>query len=382
MTDKDYMQEAINLARLGAGFTAPNPMVGAVVVKDGVIVGKGYHHKYGQAHAEVEALAMAGLQAQGATLYVTLEPCAHYGKTPPCANRVVEAGIKRVVIGSVDPNPLVAGKGIAILKAGGIQVDRSSLEDFCIDLNQDFFTFIQTKKPHITLKSAMSLDGKIATRSGQSQWITNQSARADGHVLRAKHQAMMVGVGTILSDDPSLNARATSQAVYGIDNHPIHQPDVIILDSLGRTPLGAKVFQEAGRQVLIFVSEECSMGARDALQDLGAQVIEVAAREGVLDLEEILLTLGQMGYMSILVEGGSALLASFAEEEAFDAIVTYIGNEVIGGLEATPALGGQGFACLEDTPQLTFKSAVIIDNNIKIVAERNGREGAYVHRNH
>ncbi|MCF0156146.1 MAG: bifunctional diaminohydroxyphosphoribosylaminopyrimidine deaminase/5-amino-6-(5-phosphoribosylamino)uracil reductase RibD, partial [Veillonella sp.] len=213
MNDAQYMARAIELAKLGAGFAAPNPMVGAVVVKDGHIIGEGYHHQAGQAHAEVNALAMAGDQAQGATLYVTLEPCAHYGKTPPCANLVVEKGISHVVIGSVDPNPLVAGKGIAILEAAGITVETGLLEEECIAMNQDFFTYIQSKRPFVTLKSAMSLDGKIATRTGQSQWITSEGARADGHILRATHQAMLVGIGTILADDPSLNARTTSMAV-------------------------------------------------------------------------------------------------------------------------------------------------------------------------
>lgn len=368
MNDKEYMSRALALAKLGAGFAAPNPMVGAVVVRDGVIVGEGYHHKSGQAHAEVHALTMAGSKARGATLYVTLEPCAHYGKTPPCANLVVESGIRRVVVGSLDPNPLVAGKGIAILEAAGILVETGCLKEDCLALNEAFFTYIQSQRPFITLKSAMSLDGKIATRTGHSQWITNASARADGHVLRATHQAIMVGIGTILADDPSLNARTSSEAVYGVTNHPIYQPDVIILDSLGRTPLTANVFKENNRKVIIFVSSACSMGARDALQDVGAQVIEVGSENGRLSIDEILDTLGQMHYMSVLIEGGSGVIASFVEKKLFNQIVSYIGNLLIGGQEAMPAVGGDGFESLEQAPKLKFKSVQLLDNNIKILA--------------
>lgn len=374
MSDKEYMSRALALAKLGAGFAAPNPMVGAVVVRDGVIVGEGYHHKAGEAHAEVHALRMAGDLAKGATLYVTLEPCAHYGKTPPCANLVVASGIKQVVIGSLDPNPLVAGKGIKILQDAGIRVDVGCLEEECLGLNQAFFSYIQNQRPYIILKSAMSLDGKIATRTGKSQWITNEAARADGHVLRATHQAMLVGIGTILADDPALTARTSSRAVYGQGDHPIYQPDVIILDSLGRTPLTAKVFKEAHRQVIIFVSSACSMGARDALQDVGAQVIEVGSKAGRLDLDEILDSLGQMHYMSILVEGGSSVIASFVEAQAFNQIISYIGNVLIGGQEATPAIGGQGFDRLDQAPKLLFKSVELLDKNIKIVAEKEKEE--------
>ena len=281
--DVAYMKRAIALAKLATGHTSPNPLVGAVVVKDNTIIGEGYHHKAGTAHAEVHALNQAGDNAKGATLYVTLEPCSHYGKTPPCALRIIEAGIAKVVIGSTDPNPLVAGKGIEILKEAGIEVVVPVCSDECAELNEHFFTYIQTGKPFVTIKSAMSLDGKIATFTGQSQWITNESSRRDGHVLRATHDAMLVGIGTILADNPQLNCRLSDDELAdaildrNILDEPItvHQPDVIILDSLGRTPTTSRVFEVDTRKVHIFVSKGCPKERIQALEQVGALVTVV-----------------------------------------------------------------------------------------------------------
>jgi len=355
-------------------------LVGAVVVKNNTIVGEGYHHKAGEAHAEVHALDAAGDNARGATLYVTLEPCAHYGKTPPCAKRVVESGIARVVIGSTDPNPLVAGKGIQILTEAGIEVTTDVCVDECIQLNEHFFTFIQTHKPFVTIKSAMSLDGKIATFTGQSQWITNESSRKDGHILRASHDAMLVGIGTILADDPLLNCRLTRDELYealinrhdvSIDNTlEVHQPDIIILDSQGRTPTDAKVFTIPNRKVIIYVAKGCPEQRRIALANVGA----------IVDIQACLEHLGEQEYTSVLVEGGSTIISSFVESLAFDKIVTYIGNLVIGGANSTAAVGGTGFATLHEAPTLEFASSRILDNNIRIESYRLGREGSYVYR--
>ena len=400
MNDELYMKRAISLAKMATGHTSPNPLVGAVVVKDNTIVGEGYHHKAGEAHAEVHALDVAGDNARGATLYVTLEPCAHYGKTPPCAKRVVESGIARVVIGSTDPNPLVAGKGIQILTDAGIEVTTDVCVDECIQLNEHFFTFIQTHKPFVTIKSAMSLDGKIATFTGQSQWITNESSRKDGHILRASHDAMLVGIGTILADDPLLNCRLTKDELYDaiidetIDNTlEIHQPDIIILDSQGRTPIDAKVFTIPERKVFILVAKGCSQERRNALVNAGAIVEEIptkSVRQGhttdvavnikKIDIEACLIYLGKLGYTSILVEGGSTIISSFVEAQAFDKMITYIGNLVIGGIKSTPAVGGTGFATLNTAPLLEFTSTQILDNNIRIESYRRGREGSYVYR--
>ncbi len=403
MNDELYMKRAIRLAKMATGHTSPNPLVGAVVVKDNTIVGEGYHHKAGEAHAEVHALNAAGEQAKGATLYVTLEPCAHYGKTPPCAKRVVESGITRVVIGSTDPNPLVAGKGIQILEAAGISVTIDICADECIKMNEHFFTFIQTHKPFVTLKSAMSLDGKIATFTGESQWITNESSRKDGHVLRASHDAMLVGIGTILSDDPLLNCRLTKAELYksiidmydeSLDNTlEVHQPDIIILDSQGRTPTDAKVFTIPNRKVIVYVAKGCPEQRRIDLTNAGAIVEELptkSVRQGrttdvaidikKIDIQACLEHLGKQGYTSVLVEGGSTIISSFVELLAFDKIVTYIGNLVIGGTNSTSAVGGTGFPTLHDAPTLEFASSRVLDNNIRIESYRLGREGSYVYR--
>lgn len=403
MNDELYMKRAISLAKMATGHTSPNPLVGAVVVKNNTIVGEGYHHKAGEAHAEVHALDAAGDNARGATLYVTLEPCAHYGKTPPCAKRVVESGIARVVIGSTDPNPLVAGKGIQILTEAGIEVTTDVCVDECIQLNEHFFTFIQTHKPFVTIKSAMSLDGKIATFTGQSQWITNESSRKDGHILRASHDAMLVGIGTILADDPLLNCRLTRDELYealinrhdvSIDNTlEVHQPDIIILDSQGRTPTDAKVFTIPNRKVIIYVAKGCPEQRRIALSNVGAIVEELptkSVRQGrttdvaidikKIDIQACLEHLGEQEYTSVLVEGGSTIISSFVESLAFDKIVTYIGNLVIGGANSTAAVGGTGFATLHEAPTLEFASSRILDNNIRIESYRLGREGSYVYR--
>lgn len=403
MNDELYMKRAISLAKMATGHTSPNPLVGAVVVKNNTIVGEGYHHKSGEAHAEVHALDAAGDNARGATLYVTLEPCAHYGKTPPCAKRVVESGITRVVIGSTDPNPLVAGKGIQILTEAGIEVTTDVCVDECIQLNEHFFTFIQTHKPFVTIKSAMSLDGKIATFTGQSQWITNESSRKDGHVLRATHDAMLVGIGTILADDPLLNCRLTRDELYQavIDTNDVslentlevHQPDIVILDSQGRTPTDAKVFTIPNRKVIVYVAKGCPEQRRIALANAGAIVEELptkSVRQGrttdvaidikKIDIQACLEHLGEQEYTSVLVEGGSTIISSFVESLAFDKIVTYIGNLVIGGANSTAAVGGTGFATLHEAPTLEFASSRILDNNIRIESYRLGREGSYVYR--
>lgn len=403
MNDELYMKRAICLAKMATGHTSPNPLVGAVVVKNNTIVGEGYHHKAGEAHAEVHALDAAGEHARGATLYVTLEPCAHYGKTPPCAKRVVESGIARVVIGSTDPNPLVAGKGIQILTDAGIEVTTDVCVNECIQLNEHFFTFIQTHKPFVTIKSAMSLDGKIATFTGQSQWITNESSRKDGHILRASHDAMLVGIGTILADDPLLNCRLTRDELYqavidindvSLENTlEVHQPDIVILDSQGRTPTDAKVFTIPNRKVIVYVAKGCPEQRRIALANAGAIVEELptkSVRQGrttdvaidikKIDIQACLAHLGKQGYTSVLVEGGSTIISSFVEALAFDKIVTYIGNLVIGGMNSTSAVGGTGFATLQDAPRLEFASSRILDNNIRIESYRVGREGSYVYR--
>ncbi len=379
MNDEQYMAEALALASRAAGYTHPNPMVGAVVVKEGRIIGRGYHHRAGEAHAEVHALAEAGDKAKGATLYVTLEPCAHFGKTPPCANRVVEAGIKRVVVGIVDPNPLVAGKGVNILRNAGIEVEIGVLAHECARLTEGFITYIKTGRPFVTLKSAMSLDGKIATRTGDSKWITDEAARKDGHRLRASHDAILTGIGTVLADNPKLDCRLTGED-WPYEVAP-HQPDVVILDSKGRTPDDAALWHGPTRKILIFVTKACSKARQDALTALGATVHEVpAGLNGVgVDLDAVLDSLGGAGYTSVLVEGGSGVIASFVEQRLFDKIVTYVGNILIGGQDALSAVGGQGATTLADAVPLQFEAPTTIGDNIRIEGYYRERKGAYVY---
>lgn len=379
MNDEQYMAEALALASRAAGYTHPNPMVGAVVVKEGRIIGRGYHHRAGEAHAEVHALAEAGEAAKGATLYVTLEPCAHYGKTPPCANRVVDAGITRVVIGIVDPNPLVAGKGVNILRQAGIAVTIGVLAHDCARLTEGFIAYIKTGQPFITLKSAMSLDGKIATRTGDSQWITGEAARKDGHRLRASHDAILTGIGTVLADNPKLDCRLSGEDwPYEV---PPHQPDVIILDSKGRTPDDALLWQGPSRKVILFVTKDCSKARQAELTALGAIVHEVpAGLNGVgVDLQAVLVSLGGAGYTSVLVEGGSGVIASFVEQRLFDKIVTYIGNILIGGETALGAVGGQGAATLAEAVPLQFETPTIVGDTIRVEGYYRERKGAYVY---
>lgn len=373
MTDEQYMAYAITLAKRGEGHTSPNPMVGAVVVKDNHIIGEGYHQKAGEAHAEVHALKMAGTDAEGATLYVTLEPCTHFGKTPPCVTRVITSGIKRVVVGMIDPNPIVRGKGIALLEEAGIEVVVGVLEEECLLLNEAFITFMEEHTPFVVLKSAMSLDGKIATHTGDSQWITNPAARQDGHHLRAMYDAMLVGVGTVLADDPQLTCRMNQW----IDPP---QPDVYILDSQGRTPTTAKLWQAKGRNVYIFVSTECPYERMQAFEDKGATVIVLPRRESGLDLVQALKEIGANQCMSLLVEGGSEVMASFVHQGLFHKVIVYIGDCIIGGAEAKSAVGGTGFARISDVLDVDFHQVEMLDNNIKITAYNRERKCTYVHR--
>jgi len=378
------MAHALTLAKQGWGHTSPNPMVGALIVKENQILGEGYHKKAGTAHAEVNAFQDAlnkGHDVTGATLYVTLEPCSHYGKTPPCANLIIEKQIARVVIGCIDPNPLVSGKGIELLKEAGLTVDIGILEEECMALNEQFFTKILTRQPFVTLKSAMSLDGKIATVTGDSKWITNETSRKDGHILRATHDCIVVGIGTILADNPILDVRLTTEElkVTGLQ-HP-QNPTVVILDSKGRTPLDAAVFNISNRSVLIYVSEACTAERQEALRLAGANVIQCAEENNGISIDFLLSDLSARGYISILVEGGSQVIASFIEAKAIDKIVTYVGGMLIGGTKAIPAIGGKGFAYLCDTLPLTFKRVEILDNNVKIEAYYSERRGRYVHRN-
>lgn len=357
--DYQYMEQAIKLAKKGMGKVYPNPMVGAIVVKDGEIVGTGYHMKYGTHHAEVHALEEAGKRAKGATLYVSLEPCSHHGKTPPCADLVIEKGIKKVVVAMKDPNPLVNGKGLDKLRDAGIEVVENIMQEQAEELNAGFITRIKKQRSLFTSKIAMSLDGKIATKTGESKWITNETMRMYSHNLRAEHDAILVGINTVLADNPQLNCR----------KEECTQPDCIIMDTNGRTPTDAKIFNQKDRNVRILVGENCSIEKINNLELVGA-IVEVLPIDGEhISIVEATKYLFACGYSSVLIEGGSTINATFIEHRLVDRIWTFIGDCIIGGKEAKPAIDGTGICELKNALGLIYKKVEIIENNICIVAE-------------
>jgi len=321
------MKKALRLAVRGVGKTSPNPMVGALVVRGRKILGKGYHRRYGEDHAEVIALKNAKGVVRGTSMYVTLEPCCHHGWTPPCVDALIGAGIGRVVIGTPDPNPKVSGRGIQILRDRGIRVKVGVLEERCRKLNEAYFKFIQTGIPFVTLKFAQSLDGRIATKTGNSQWISSPETLRLAHRMRSIHDGVLVGIGTALADDPSLTVRL----VKG------NNPQRIIVDGRLRMPLTAKVLNdEMVDRTIIAVEEGANQKKARDVQDLGAEILWVARnRRGELDLNDLLKQLGKMGVTSILVEGGARVITSFLRERLVDKIIIVIAPKLIGeGIEA------------------------------------------------
>jgi diaminohydroxyphosphoribosylaminopyrimidine deaminase/5-amino-6-(5-phosphoribosylamino)uracil reductase len=341
--DRRFMALALKLAAKGSGYTSPNPMVGAVVVKDGHIVGQGYHHRYGQPHAEVEALRQAGPLARGATLYVTLEPCNHHGKTPPCTAAVLAAGICRVVIANADPNPRVTGGGATFLRDQGLIVDQDLLAAAGQKLNEFFFKAIATGLPFVIAKAAASLDGKIATRTNDSHWITGAKARMWGHRLRHQVDAILVGVGTVLADDPQL----TTRLPRGKGKDPIR----IVLDSRLRLPLTAKLLtQKSTAPTWIACTNAASPEKVAALQALGAEIILAPSLDHRVDLQALLPLLGERRIQSLLVEGGAEVHGSFFAAGLVDKFHLFLAPKFIGGRQAPGILGGQGIARLAEAP--------------------------------
>lgn len=316
-----FMRRALDLAEKGRGFTSPNPMVGAVVVKDGEIVGEGYHQRAGEPHAEVLALMQAGDKAQGAELYVNLEPCCHYGRTPPCVDAVVKAGVKRVVIAMTDPNPLVAGKGIEKLRKAGIKVIVGVLEKEARRLNEVFIKYITTGQPFIVIKVAQSLDGKIAMASGESKWITSEPSRIKAHEFRIWYDAVMVGIGTVLKDDPLLNCRYP-----GKKKDPIR----VVVDSHAKIPLEARVLKCEGRVIIATIEGADRLKVKE-LRRLGAEVLEVPALDDKVNLHSLIKILGEMGITGVLVEGGGTLIASLIKENLVDKMLVFQAPLIIGG---------------------------------------------------
>ncbi|MGI5871434.1 MAG: bifunctional diaminohydroxyphosphoribosylaminopyrimidine deaminase/5-amino-6-(5-phosphoribosylamino)uracil reductase RibD [Bacillota bacterium] len=345
--DQTFMQRALALAAKARGWTAPNPMVGAVVVKNGRIIGEGYHHRAGEPHAEIHALNQAGENARGATLYVTLEPCCHQGKTPPCTRRIIQEGLARVVVAMEDPNPLVAGKGLTQLRQAGIIVETGLLQQEAAKLNEVFIKYITTKQPFVVLKTAITLDGKIAAVSGDSRWITGPAALRYVHRLRHYYDGVMTGIGTILKDDPQLTCR--------LPGGPYKNPVRIILDSRGRTPLTAKVLQGlAETPTIIVVTKAAPPSQMAALAKTGAKVLQVSPdASGRIDLKQLMTKLGALGISSVLLEGGGQVNASAVAAGIVDKYLVFIAPKIIGGATAPTFVTGTGIKMMEDAIRLS-----------------------------
>ena len=343
MNDEYYMRRALELAVRGRGYTNPNPMVGAVIVKNGRIIGEGYHEKFGHLHAERNALGNCTEKPDGATIYVTLEPCCHHGKTPPCTDAIIESGITKVVVGMLDVNPIVAGNGVRILEEHGIEVVTGVLEDECRKLNKIFIKYMTEKLPYVVMKYAMTSDGKIATVTGESRWITGESSRENVHRTRHALMGIMVGVGTVLADDPMLDCRLPEGG-----KNPVR----IICDSSLRTPLDSRVVTTASEIPTMIATVSSDSSLIKEYESRGISVIQTSSDKGRVDLKDLMRILGEKGIDSILLEGGSQLNFSAIEAQIVDEVHTYIAPKIFGGDAKTP-VGGDGIGRIED--------AVILD---------------------
>lgn len=359
-TDYEYMQLALDLAASAKGNTNPNPVVGAVLVKDGVIVGTGLHRKAGEPHAEVHAFRMAGEHAKDATLYVTLEPCSHYGKTPPCAKLVKESEVSRVVVATTDPNPAVAGRGINMLREAGIEVEVGLLEKEARKLNERFIHNMLTSKPFVISKFAMTLDGKIATRNGQSKWITSEEARLQVHELRHEVDAILVGIGTVLADNPSL----TTRLPHRNGKNPIR----IILDSELKTPLNANVTDTSEAPTIIVCSTNVDEAKKSQFLEKGVKILSIEKNTDGLKLDDMLDELYKLGITDVLVEGGAEVNASFLRAGFINKFLVYIAPKILGGRNSKTPFTGLDVDTMDAALQLEFDSFEMVGPDICITA--------------
>ena len=336
MASQDYMECALSLARLAMGYTSPNPSVGAVVVKDGLAVGMGYTQPVGCEHAEVMALRQAEDKAQGATMYVTLEPCPHYGRTPPCTEAIIDAGVSEVHIALLDPNPVVSGRGVKRLNEMGIKTHIGMCQQEACEINEAYVKHITTGLPFVVAKFAMSLDGKIATKTGDSKWITREETRKYAHALRHTVDAIMVGVNTVVADNPRLTAKGCG----GRGGIGKKQPLRLVIDSKGKVPLNSRIFEPPG-EVLLAVVSPFDSARKERLVQAGAEVVELPACGGSVDIVELLKLLGKREIVTILVEGGGKLLGSLFDYHLVDKVLAFISPIIIGGREAV-CVGGNG----------------------------------------
>lgn len=362
--NEEYMKLAIEMAKKGAGWVNPNPIVGAVIVKDGRVIGQGYHKHYGGNHAEVNAFENACENPEGGTIYVTLEPCSHYGKTPPCVEIIIKNKISKVVIGALDPNPIVEGRGIKALKEAGIEVVIGVLEEECKKINEVFMKYIIEKKPFVVLKTAMTLDGKIATEAGESKWITSEKAREEVHKLRNKLASIMVGVDTVIKDNPELTCRLEG------GRNPIR----IIVDSKLRVPMEAKVIVDNLAQTIIATTEFADKDKILSLEKLGVKVLIIKSKNERVDLQSLMIKLGELNIDGIFLEGGSTLNFSSLKENIVDKMQVYISPKIIGGEKSKTPVGGKGIKKLSDAIMLENMTVRYIGSDLLIEAYLRGDE--------
>lgn len=360
--DARYMRLALRLGRRGLGRTSPNPPVGAVVVRNATVVGRGYHRQAGLPHAEIEALRSAGRQARGATLYVTLEPCAHHGRTPPCTEAIIAAGIRHVVIGTGDPNPSVPGNGMARLRAAGIKVSDDVLRPACDTLIAAFRKHVTTGLPRVTLKLAASLDGRIATATGESRWITGEASRRFVQRLRAEHDGVLVGAETVIRDDPELTCRLRG------GRNPLR----VILDGRLRVPLHARVLTNAASaRTLVVTGRQASTAKIRQVEALGAQVLRLPEKAGRVSMRRLLQALGQRDVMSVLIEGGATVAAAALTARLVDRLLIFYAPKLIGG-DGRPMLGALGVRHLRHALRLgrlrvqRFAADVLVDTEMRV----------------
>lgn len=355
------MRRALLLARKGVGRTAPNPAVGAVVVSNGLIAGEGWHRKAGTPHAEIHALQQAGAAARGADLYVTLEPCSHFGKTPPCADAVIAAGIARVFVGMIDPNPQVSGRGVERLRNAGIEVATGIHEADCRELNLPFIKQVTTGFPYVTMKSAMTLDGKTAALSGDSKWITSEASRRLVHRLRASVDAVMTGSGTLLADDPQLTVRMSQ------GKNPVR----IIVDSNLRIPVNCRLMQEAHKIPVIVAALRGDAAKIAALTAKGAEVLLCSGKGGVVDMPDLLRRLCARGMQSIMLEAGERLCAEMLRNNLIDRFLLFYAPKLLGG-DGRGLFAGVGAPLMADTVPLSIKKVTKVGSDILVEAYREG----------
>jgi diaminohydroxyphosphoribosylaminopyrimidine deaminase/5-amino-6-(5-phosphoribosylamino)uracil reductase len=366
----NYMEQALSLAKLALGQASPNPAVGAVVVKGEEIIGQGYTQPPGSHHAEILALKQAGEGARGGVMYVTLEPCCHQGRTPPCTKAIISAGVSEVHIATLDPNPIVSGRGKAELEAGGIKVHLGEGEAEAKEINEAYIKFITRGLPFVTAKFAMSLDGKIATRNKDSRWISGREARKYVHNLRYINDAIMAGVNTVLADDPHLTCRCSGGKGGTVRKQPLR----IIVDGKGQTPRSARIFAEPGK-TLLALGKRITDEEKRAFSEAGAEVLEAPAAGELVDLVALLKALGEREVTSVLVEGGGILLGSLFDQGLIDKVVAFIAPIIIGGKQARTAVAGKGVGKVSDAFKLDRVRAERLGDDLMVIGYVNGRRG-------